>query len=172
MLWKAQRVFAIVFKVSGFGLIAGVQQETPVQRLIEVCFVMFMAKPTVFVEFVSWRTRLLFIRECSIFLNESNLFLFDVQIIGPLVEVAVRGYIQRKAMLEQIFFFSHNGGLIYLLRMPLNVIEAMSLILFYSLNTYIPYVHYLILIVLIHKLHKLFEHNSYHQVPRIPYRFN
>lgn len=61
---------------------------------------MFMAKPTVFVEFVCWRTRLLFIRDGSIFLNESNLFLFDVQIIGPPVEDTVRGYIQRKAMLE------------------------------------------------------------------------
>lgn len=148
---ESSKSFAIVFKVSGFGLIAGVQYDTPVQRLIEVCFV--MAKPTVFVEFVSWRTRLLFIRECSIFLNESNLFLFDVQIIGPLVEVAVRGYIQRKAMLEQILFFLPQWWPDYLLRMPLNVIEAMSLILFYSLYTLLDFNCL--------KLHQqFFEHNS------------
>lgn len=55
-------------------------------------FVKFMAKPTVRVEFECWRTRLLFLREGSIFVNESNLFLFDVQNIGPPVEDTVGGY--------------------------------------------------------------------------------
>lgn len=152
---ESSKSFAIVFKVSGFGLRAGVQYATPVQRLIEVCFVMFMAKPTVFVEFVSWRTRLLFIRECSIFLNERNLFLFDVQIIGPLVEVAVRGYIKRKAMLEQNFFFFSQWWPDYLLRMPLNVIEA-------SLSSFLFLIYTHSKNNKIHKLHQRFEHNTCH----------